>query len=95
MVVFIHCVYKLMVTSLDAVPSQLYTQVFLFILRKKKSDGFIGRLFYPLRSIPHSGEGRVLIIYDRPGKKEFGSVTLWFSIGVKEKRAPIAVRQAL
>jgi hypothetical protein len=49
-------------------------------------------LFYPLRSIPNTGEGKVLVIYDRPGKKEYGSVTLWLSIGVKEKKAPIAVK---
>ena len=51
-------------------------------------------MFYPLLSIPNSGERRALVIYDRLGKKEHGSVTLWFSIGVKEKKAPIEVKQA-
>ena len=68
---------------------------FLYIIhRKKKGDSFIGRLFYPLRSIPNFGEGKALIIYDHSGKKERGSVTLWLSIGIKEKKVPITVKQA-
>lgn len=61
------------------------------IHRKKKSDGFIGRLFYPLRSIPNSGEEKTLAIYDRPQKKSCGYVALGLSVGVKKKKTPLEV----
>ena len=51
----------------------------------------MGRLFYPLRSIPNCGEEKTFVLYSHSGKTQHGRVTLQLSIGAKQKRTPLEV----
>ena len=55
-----------------------------------KSDDFIGRLFYPLHSIPNSGEEKTFALHSHSGKTQRGYITLQLSIKSKKKN-PIEV----
>ena len=56
-----------------------------------RGDDFIGRLFYPLRSIPNSGEEKTFVLYSHSGKTQHGYITLHVSIGAKQKKVPLEV----
>ena len=51
----------------------------------------MGRLFYPLRSIPNSGEEKTFVIHSHSGKTQHGYVTLHLSIGAKRRKTPLQV----
>ena len=51
----------------------------------------MGRLFYPLRSIPNSGEEKTFVIHSHSGKTQHGYVTLHLSIGAKRRKIPLQV----
>ena len=56
-----------------------------------KGDDFMGRVFYPLRSIPNSGEEKTLLLHSHSGKTQHGYVTLQLSVGAKRKKTPLKV----
>ena len=56
-----------------------------------KGDDFMGRAFYPLRSIPNCGEEKTLMLHSHSGKTQHGYVTLQLSIGAKRKKTPLQV----
>ena len=51
----------------------------------------MGRLFYPLRSIPNSGEEKTFVLYSHSGKTQHGYVTLYLNIGAKRRKTPLQV----
>ena len=51
----------------------------------------MGRLFYPLRSIPNAGEEKTFVLYSHSGKTQHGYITLQLSIGAKQKRISLEV----
>ena len=55
-----------------------------------KGDNFMGRLFYPLRSIHNSGEEKTFELHSHSGKTQRGYVTLQLCIKSKKKN-PIEV----
>ena len=57
----------------------------------QRGDDFMGRLFYPLRSIPNTGEEKTFVLYSHSGKTQHGYITLQLSIGAKQKRIPLEV----
>ena len=57
----------------------------------QRGDDFMGRLFYPLRSIPNSGEEKTFVLHSHSGRTQHGFVTLHLSIGAKRKKMPLPV----
>ena len=78
-------------------PGWLVLILFCFICRFiaektiAKGDDFMGRLFYPLRSIPDSGEEKTFVIHSHSGKTQHGYVTVHLNIGAKRKKIPLQV----
>jgi hypothetical protein len=57
----------------------------------QRGDDFMGRLFYPLRSIPNAGEEKTFVLYSHSGKTQHGYITLQLSIGAKRRKTPLQV----
>ena len=62
----------------------------------KKGDDFMGRLFYPLRSIPmfsSSGEEKTFDLVPHSGRSQRirGTITLQLSIKVQKESLPVQV----
>jgi hypothetical protein len=57
----------------------------------QRGDDFMGRLFYPLRSIPNAGEEKTFVLYSHSGKTQHGYITLQLSIGAKQKKISLEV----
>ena len=75
------------------VNSEYLPNFYRYIAEKtiQRGDDFMGRLFYPLRSIPNCGEEKTFVLYSHSGKTQHGHVTLQLSIGAKQKRTPLEV----
>ena len=58
----------------------------------QRGDDFMGRLFYPLRSIPNSGEEKTFVLHSHSGKTQHGYITLHLSVGAKKKKIPLEVK---
>ena len=58
----------------------------------KKGDDFMGRLFYPLRTIPmSSGVEKTFMLLSHQGKSQRGTITLQLNIKVVKENFPVQV----
>lgn len=62
-------------------------------LTTKRGDDFMGRVFYPLRSILTSGSGeeKTLTLFSHKKKKMYGTITLQLQINVGKEGMPLEV----
>ena len=70
--------------------SSVFTQ-YRYIAERTTSigDDFMGRLFYPIRSIPTAGEERMFTLLSHKEKKQYGSVTI--RLHIKPVKEPLEV----
>ena len=70
----------------------VYNISFLAEMTINKGDDFMGRAFYPLRSIPNCGEEKTLVLHSHSGKTQHGYVNLQLTIGAKRRKTPLQVK---
>ena len=65
--------------------------MFRFSFRLKKLDGFVGRAFYLLKTVPVEGETKCLQLYSHSGKHQRGSISMELCIAGQQDNVPTEV----